>query len=161
MNPIRVFAMTTASQIDPREIGRSTDTSKMTPATAAAMCAGMPSLWYKAAALKWADDWSGANDLEYRLWIEAAGLASEHGWEPPRGQEFLRRMSMLAIAEMAWPSKYKQDKDKCKFLDINQSAFCKRWKGRYEQIYQVLESWASEGYRYVLRKNVDGGEIFN
>lgn len=147
--------MTTASQIDPREIGRSTDTSKMTPATAAAMCAGMPDLWYKAAALKWADDWSGANDLEYRLWMAAVDLANYHGWHPPKGKEYLRRMAGLAIAEMARPADYRKEKPKYKFLGMSQPLFNGHWKDRYELIYQVLEAWAGEGYRYIQKKNVD------
>ncbi|MBV2138561.1 MAG: hypothetical protein KUF79_17275 [Candidatus Thiodiazotropha sp. (ex Ctena orbiculata)] len=157
MNPARVFAMATPSQINPASVGRSTTTDTVSPATAAAMCAGMPKLWYLAAMLKWADDWSGADYLEYRLWMEAAGMASTRGWEPPKGEEFLRRMAKLAIDEMGWPSKYKFDKDKCEYLGISPSTFCNRWKCRYGLIYQVLDGWASEGFRYVQRNNIDEG----
>ncbi|PUB82397.1 MAG: hypothetical protein DBP02_15205 [gamma proteobacterium symbiont of Ctena orbiculata] len=159
MNPIRIFAMNTASQINPLSVGRSTATDKMSPALAAGMSAGMPKVWYQAVMLKWALDWSGANDLELRLLMEAAGLAAEHGWEPPKGEEFLRRMAGLAVAEMALPAQFRQVKDKCEFLGISPSTFCNRWKGRYEQVYQVLESWSAEGYHYLMRKNIDRGEM--
>lgn len=156
MNPARVFAMGVANS-DHASVGRSTGGAEITPAIAAGMCSGMPQLWYHAARLKWADDWSGANDLEYHLWVKAVDICTQEGWKVPPGREYLRRMAGLAIAEVALPSKFTGDVQRAEFLGMDKSRFCRVWKKRYWKVYQVLDELTSCAYRHVLKNNVDIG----
>ncbi|MCU7917088.1 MAG: hypothetical protein KZQ95_01865 [Candidatus Thiodiazotropha sp. (ex Epidulcina cf. delphinae)] len=121
----------------------------------------MPKLWYHAALLKWADDWSGASDLEYYLWIKAVDIRLRDGWTIPPGRRYLRRMAGLAIAETAMPSVFGSDIERAKFLGMDKSRFSRVWKPRYELVYQELNDLASYGYRYVAKKNLDIGATEN
>ncbi|MCU7840871.1 MAG: hypothetical protein KZQ94_16015 [Candidatus Thiodiazotropha sp. (ex Troendleina suluensis)] len=155
ISPARVFAAMTAHPINHRNVGRSTALPDFDQATAAAMCAGMPDLQFKASMLKWAGDWSNANYLEYRIWIAAVDIAREEKWKIPRGREYLRRMAGLAIAEVADPGRWQLDKDRAEFIGMHKSEFCRVWRKRYEMVYRILDELAQDGYRHVQRNNME------
>ncbi|MCG7931947.1 MAG: hypothetical protein N0E44_18090 [Candidatus Thiodiazotropha lotti] len=115
----------------------------------------MPNLQFKAAMYKWAGDQSQHDFLMYRLWIASADIAADNGWRIPKGQEYLRKMSEIALLEVRDPGKWREDKAKAKYMGMDKSTFYKTWRKRYESIYQVLDGWAQEGYRYVQRKNTE------
>lgn len=153
--PPSVFAAMTAGTIDPRNEGRSTAAPELDQATAAAMCHGMPQLPFKAVLYKWAGVDEHQKFLMYRLWIAAVDIAAEEGWRIPKGREYLRKMSEIALKEVRDPGQWREDQAKAKYMGMDKSTFYKTWRKRYESIYQVLDGWAQEGYRYVQRRNTE------
>ncbi|MCG7985051.1 MAG: hypothetical protein JAY90_20155 [Candidatus Thiodiazotropha lotti] len=154
-NPIRVFAAMTAHPVNPLNVGRSTAQPGIDQATAAAMCRKMPTLAFMAAMYKWAGDHEQHDFLMYRLIIAAADIASEEQWRLPKGKEYLRKMSEIALKEVIEPGRWKDGTRKAEYMGMDKSTFYKTWRKRYESIYQVLDGWAQDGYRYVQRKNIE------
>ncbi len=118
-------------------------------------CAGMPAAWYHAMRMKWAHDWSGANALEYALWLEAVDMANANGWRVPTGQERLRRMAGLAIAELADPSRYRQPESwqlKAAWIGVGRSQWFDIWQARYEALYRTLDEWSNRAWRHVRER---------
>lgn len=150
MNPSRVFALQTtkASSNDSIPGG----TTEVDQATAAGLCAGMRRECYLAGRLKWAGDWSVANELEHRLWLLAVDICNKERWRVPKGREMLRKMAGLAIAEMADPIRYKTDIAKAKWLGIDKSNYSRVWNGRYNLIYRELDDLAGRAFSYIMMK---------
>ncbi len=115
-------------------------------------CAGMPDHWFAAMRMKWANDWSGANLLEYRLWMAAVDMAIEGRWRVPSGGERLRRMAGLAIAELADPERYRATDAwqlKAAWVGVTKSRWFETWQPRYEALYRVLDDWSNAAWRFV------------
>ena len=120
-NAVRIFAKQTYKASDFFAIAAGG--ADIDQAMAAALCSGMKKHWYLAARLKWANDWTGATHLEYKLWAYTAGVANGEKWRIPKGQQLLRSLVGLAIAEMAEPSRYKTDAAKVNWTGISASQF--------------------------------------
>jgi len=102
--------------------------------------------------MKYADDWSGAKELEYKLWIITTSMASRERWRIPVGKEYCRRMSGLAIAEMAEPARYRHAhswKLKVAFMGCDNSNWYRTWRSRYETVYTELDEWVNRGFRWM------------
>jgi len=118
-------------------------------------CAGLQEHHFQAMRMKWAGDWSGANALEYRLWLAAVDLSNAHGWRVPTGQERLRRMAGLAIAELADPARYSRPDSwqlKAAWLGVGKSQWYDTWQARYEQVYRVLDDWSNAAWHHMRRR---------
>lgn len=148
----RLFSMQTTSAPTMGREG-SGGIPEWTPALAAACCAGnMPKNWYNAARLKYALDWSVANDLEYAVWMDAALIAAREKWKIPTGREYIRKMSGLAIAETAAPAKYKHNVIKIAWIGCSQSEWSRTWNKRYNAIYAIPNDWASCALQHVNKR---------
>lgn len=146
----RIFAMQTQKTSNPFTMFGGTP--EVDQATAAGLCSGMKRKWYLAARLKWGLDWSVANELEYLVWIEAAGLAARGKWKIPKGKEHVRKMAGLAIAELADPMRWKLDTDKADWMGVHKSQFSRTWKEKYNAMYSLLDDWSNAAYSYVMMK---------
>jgi len=150
MNPVRLFSLQAQKTASLEAIGGITEIDQ---STAAAMCAGMPEKWYKAARLKWSADHSNNHWLEIRLMVFASGIAGREKWRIIPGR--LRSMSRLAIEEMQYPEKLNRQEAwryKAGSIGVGSSQWFKTWVGRYEAIYQELNDWANRAYSYVEDK---------
>lgn len=125
---------------------------ELDPATAAGLCQGMRREWYLAGRLKWALDWSVANELEYLLWIDGTDIAKSGRWKIPKGREYVRKMAGLAIAELADPHKWKHDYKRAEWMGVSPSQFSRIWVKRYNEIYSLLDDWSNSAYSYVMIK---------
>lgn len=157
-NPIRVMALQTEQtpSIEPAPGGGIPEIDQM---LAAALCAGMPRRWYLAARLKWCLDWSVANELEYMLWVEAAGIAAKEKWRIPTGKYYVRKMAGLAIAEVGDPARYSRPEHwhiKAQWLGTGKSQWFGTWERRYNAIYEELDDWCSRAKSYLYRRQADG-----
>ncbi len=148
MNPVRVMAKLTEQTPNPGGVG---GVPELDVATCAALCARLDRKYYLAARLKWCLDWTVASELEYLLWVHAAGLASHEGWRVPRGRQYLRRMAGLAIAETADPKHWSTQAARCEFIGMDAAAWSRRWRGRYEAIFGMLNDWSATAW-YHIRK---------
>ena len=150
MNPARVFALQSQRIGDHDNIpGGITEVDQ---SVASALCSGMRRECYLAGRLKWAGDWSVANELEYKLWIYAVDICNREKWRVQKGREMLRKMAGLAISEMAEPGRYKSDTIKANWLGVDKSNFSRTWSGRYNLVYQELDDMASRAFSYVMMK---------
>jgi len=124
----------------------------MHPEVVAYCCAEMPTHWYLAMRMKWADDWSGASALEKKLWLTSAKIAHRNGWRLPKGREYLRRMSGLAIHEMAEPARYRLPDAwllRSAWLGTGKTQWFTTWSERYNKIFQELNEWTNRAYRWM------------
>lgn len=151
MNPIRVMAKLTEQTPKFDGVG---GINEYDIATCAALCRGIPRPAYLAARLKWCLDWSVANELEYLLWVEAAGLAAKERWRVPKGKEYVRRMSGLAIAETADPKHWITQTSRAEFMGIGVSEWSRVWRERYEGVYGLLSDWTDDAYRTIQRAQI-------
>lgn len=148
MNPARVFALQAQKASSHTAIaGGKTEVDQ---ATAAGLCAGMRRECYLAGRLKWAQDWTVANELEHKLWLYAVDISNKERWSIPKGKEMLRKMAGLAIAEMAEPARYKEDRIKADWMGIHKSNFSRTWNKRYNLIYQELDDLASRAFSHIM-----------
>lgn len=154
MNPARLMAMTTARPVNMLSVGRATGVADINPSIAAGMCAGMPENCYQALRLKWADDWSQANVLEKKLWMAAVDLAIDEKWRVPKGKELLRKLAGMALYELVYPGKLREHQQRAAFIGMERMAYYKTWRCRYEQVYQILDGWAQEGYRHLQKQSI-------
>lgn len=149
MNPARVMAKLTAQPA--RLDGGGGGMTEYDVALCASLAANLKERYYLAARLKWCQDWSVANKLEYLLWIEAVGIAAEEKWRVPKGREYVRKMAGLAIAEIAEPQRWKEQQTKAQFMGMDKSTWSRTWQGRYEVIYSELSGWCDTAYRHIAR----------
>lgn len=148
-NPARVMALQ-AEQIPSLSGMPGGGSPEVDQSTAAALSAGMKRRYYLAARLKWALDWSVANELEYMLWVEAAGIAHDEKWRIPTGRSYVRRMAGLAIAEMADPKRWRDAQQKAEWMGVSKSQFSRVWEKRYNAVYEELESWTGRAFGYLI-----------
>ncbi|MCU7858696.1 MAG: hypothetical protein KZQ86_02435 [Candidatus Thiodiazotropha sp. (ex Lucinoma kastoroae)] len=153
MNPVRIIAMSAPNGVNLRSVGKSTSGTNVNPSIAAAMCSGMPPLWWSAARLKWADDTYGITLLHDELLKFAEGVMQRENWGIKKGRDYLDKLVMLALLEMSQPYKYRKDKPKHEFLGMSASSYSGRWKKRYEIIYRQLEDWCSHAINYLYISN--------
>ncbi|MCU7850287.1 MAG: hypothetical protein KZQ89_20345 [Candidatus Thiodiazotropha sp. (ex Lucinoma kastoroae)] len=154
MNPVRIIAMSAPNGVNFRSVGQSTSGANVNPSIAAAMCSGMPPLWWSAARLKWADDTYGITLLHDELLKFAEELKQRENWGmQKKGRGYLDKLVMLALLEMSQPNKYRKDKPKCEFLGMSASYFSSRWKKCYEMIYRQLEDWCSLAINHIYKNN--------
>lgn len=153
MNPVRIITMSAPNGVNFLNVGKSTSGSNVNPSTAAAMCSGMPALWWSAARLKWADDRTGITLLNDELLKFAEQTKQRENWKFQKGRNYLGKLVILALLEMSDPNKYRKDKHKCEFLGMSPSIFSLRWKKRYEIVYRQLEDWSSLAISYIQKNN--------
>lgn len=81
MNPIRIFAMQ-STRVPPSDMQPgATKAPTIDAAAAAAICAGMPERWYRAAMYIWGRDESYRQWLFIELWMETIAVAKREGWK--------------------------------------------------------------------------------
>ncbi|MCG7982529.1 MAG: hypothetical protein JAY90_07215 [Candidatus Thiodiazotropha lotti] len=153
MNPIRIISMSAPNSVNFRNVGKSTPEMNVNSSIAAAMCSGMPALWWSAARLKWADDRTGISLLNEELLKFAEQTKQNDKWTIRKERDYLRKIVALAILEMSYPNKYCKDKLRCEFLGMSPSAYSVRWKKRYEIIYRQLDDWCSHAIGYLYKQN--------
>lgn len=118
-------------------------------------CAGMPTHWYAAMRMAWAHDYTGQEQLEYKLWHIAVKKAIRFGWRVPRGQERLRKMARLAIHELMDPARYKKPDSwmlRIAAIGCKKTQWFSLWQERYEMIFTELNDWVNRAYRYLKVK---------
>jgi len=133
-------------------IGAGISKDSYTQSDAAALCAGgMRRKHWLAGRCRWLMDATVAAELEHYLWSEVAGTAAREKWTLAIGQETMRALAGLAIAEMLYPAQYGQDAYRLlwfgKRIKISEEkigpAWSRCWKGRYETAaWQPLERWS-------------------
>ncbi|MEW8646348.1 MAG: hypothetical protein AB2563_09625 [Candidatus Thiodiazotropha endolucinida] len=153
MNPIRIIAMSAPNGIHFQNVGKTTSGDKINPSIAAAMCSGMPNLWWSAARLKWASDTTSIELLYHELHKYAKSLKKRENWNIKKEHDRLEKMVLLALFEICHPNKYRKDKTKCEFLEMSPSVFSSRWKKRYDMIYRQIEDWSSSAINYIYKIN--------
>lgn len=151
MNPIRVF-MAQGTRI-PSNDGPGGEPT-LTPSEAAMYCQGMPETWYLAAKMKWADDYSGAQKIEYALWDAAVRLKIKEGWAIPEkytGKEILRKLAGTAMCELVSPGRFNHEESwrlRVALVGVEPGEW-KTWSPRYEAVYGELNDWTNEALRHV------------
>lgn len=155
MNPIRYFSIQTCKT---SRLIFGGGKPELTPDMAAHYCKGMPKHWYQAALLCWADNWSGANDLEYKLWDKAVKLKIRERWRIEKkyeGKEMLRKLAGLAIWEMGEPKRFKHPESwrrRADWMGLDKAAWYRTWRPRYEAVYGILSEWANEAKRHIRKE---------
>ena len=147
MIPEAVFSILSGS----KELSFSPGEGEYDFATCSALCAGIKDKYLNAAFLKYAQDWSKCNDLEYALWLEACDIANGEGWHIPRNKEFLRKLAGLAIAETGSPRHFRAEEVKALWMEMD----VKMWKRRrkqYELIYRHFNDWCGIAYETVANR---------
>ncbi|MEW8337811.1 MAG: hypothetical protein AB2596_19510, partial [Candidatus Thiodiazotropha sp.] len=104
-----------------RNVGKSTSDEGISPAITAAMCSGIPPLWWSAVRLKWADDTTGIKILHNELFTIANQLKDEEQWRVPK--DYINKFVMLALLEVAQPKKWKYDTPKAELIGMDKSVF--------------------------------------
>ncbi|MCG7980286.1 MAG: hypothetical protein N0E58_19420 [Candidatus Thiodiazotropha endolucinida] len=145
--------MSAPNGVNFRNAGKSTSEDGINPATAAAMCSGMPPLWWSAARLKWADDTSGIKMLYNELSRLANQLKDIEQWRIPKDRDYIDKFAMLALLEVTQPTKWKHDSHKADFIGMDKSVFYRTWKKRYEVIYRQVDDWCSSALSYIYKIN--------
>lgn len=98
MNPIRLFALQSA-RVPPFDMQPgATGAPEIDSAIAAAMCAGMPERWYKAAMLKWGGDEAHRQWLFIELWMATMELARRNKWDTKKEPVRCGSPSLTALA---------------------------------------------------------------
>jgi len=157
MNPAKVFAL--MSQRTPNPDAIPGGVSGFDIADASGLCRNMPRHWYLAGRLKWAQDWTVANELEYALWMRTTKLAVAEKWKIKKGALQLRKLAGLAIAETADPANWKTVEKKLSFTEMTDSSWYKRWGKRYEAVFQIIDDqWANAAYQYINSKQELSGK---
>lgn len=146
--------MSAPNGINFRSVGKSTGET-LSPATAAAMCSGMPELWWSAARLKWAGDRAGTQLLHDKLIQFATRLKSEEKWKLMTGDDHIEKMVMLALLETADPHQWRFDVSKSKYLGIKNASFCATWRSRHEAIRQEIDDWCTLAVGHIYKKISD------
>ena len=132
-----------------------------TQALAAALAAGLARKYYLAARIRWTIDATCAMETEHYLWNDIAGTAHREGWTLAHGQETMRALGGLAIAEMLYPAKFGHDPQRLKWfgnriklpIERIEPAWNRTWRGRYEQAaWQTLERWTDVAASHVSFK---------
>lgn len=122
----------------------------MTAALAAALCAGLHRKFYLAGRLRWTMDESVAMECEHYLWNEVARTAARENWVLAVGQETMRALAGLAVAEMLYPAKYGKELNRVKWFGKRIKlpeervwpVWERTWRGRYQQAaWAPLERW--------------------
>lgn len=153
MNPARFFAIQTLRIPQGESSGGN---PLFTPDVAAHYCQGMPEHWYLSARLKWADDWSGSNKLEYKLWDEAVKLKIKENWRINKKYNgILRRLAGLSLFEAADPKRFKSDdawKMRAAFIGVERDAWYKTWSARYEAVNSIFNYWADDAWGYIKKQ---------
>ena len=121
-------------------------------ALAAALCSGLKREYYLAARLKYALDYSVARELESMLLRKGLGVSHAKKWRVPENRNYLQQMAGLAVAEMLFPLRYKQDQVRADWVGVSKSQFSRTWKKRYNLIYQILEDWTNCAYSHVMMR---------
>lgn len=166
LSPSRVFAMQGARVPEPPQglpLGGSRLADSFGPSDAAAVCAGLHPKFFYAGRVYWMQDWSSCVPLEAYLWVELAGLAAKERWAICIGQETLRGLAGLAIAELADPTKYGAEPARVawfgKRLDLEGekiwNSWEKIWRPRYQAIYDVLLRWTDVAGSHAYFKQIE------
>lgn len=111
---------------------------------------GMPSHWYYAMRMKYANDDLGWQYLTHELMIVGARMAYRGQWRNFKGK--LRAMAELSLNEMRHPERFRPDSAwqiRCGWMGCHDSEWYRTWRGRYEQIYRELEEWPNRAFRYM------------
>ena len=131
--------------------GGSTSYEAWTQADAAALCAGLRRKYWLAGRLRWGMDKTVAMELEHYLWGEVAQTAAREKWILAIGQETMRALAGLAIAEMLDPVRYRQEGFRVEWfgrrIKLSKErvfpAWERCWKWRYQgAAYAPLERWS-------------------
>ena len=151
---------------DPIGAGMSKDS--YTQADAAAICAQMGRKYWLAGRLRWLLDKTVALELEHYLWSEVAGKAHQDRWILSVGQETMRALAGLAIAEMLYPVEYGQDAHRLLWFGQRiklspekiQPAWVRCWRGRYEEAaWQPLVRWTEVAASHIYFRQKDDHKI--
>lgn len=153
----RVFSLQTTKISNPFAI--SGGNPEVDQCTAAALCQGMRREWYLSARLKWALDWSVAQELEYLLCVDGTKFARRGRWKIPKGREYVQKMAGLAVMEVADPKNWQFDKQRAGFMGVSKSQFSRTWLKRYNVIYTILDDWANSAFSYVRIKQRYEGQM--
>lgn len=131
--------------------------------------------------LKWVQDKSVQEPLFYILYDRVVGLAVKRGWKVRKGEEFLRKLTRLAIAEIATPNlcptcngrrevwlrgeslptkcphcngvgvRDMEDQDRAALVGITKSSWCELWRDRYPEVRGIMERVEAAGLSALSR----------
>jgi hypothetical protein len=124
---------------------------------AAATCAGLPDKYFWAGRVRYGNDYSSAAPLERYLWLEVVDLANRERWQICIGQETLRALAGLAIAEALDPCRYNSEAARVAWFGRRLNfepekiwaSWEKTWRGRYQAIYEILERYCDVAASHV------------
>ncbi len=147
-------------------IGGGMSKDAYTQADAAAICAQLGRKYYLAGRLRFLIDKTVALELEHYLWSEVAGMAHRDKWILSVGQETMRALAGLAIAECLYPVVYGQDAHRLlwfgKRIKLSpekiQPAWVRCWRGRCEEAAgQPLLRWTDEAASQIYIRQKERG----
>lgn len=182
-SPEKLLARLASHGIDYQGVTGGTPGLGITPEDVAGAMQGLDRGAYLLLLRKWVLDTSVQNELFYRVYVAVAGLAADNGWKVPKGQEYLRKLARLAVAEIVDPMKcslckgrteiWKRGENKpvvcpkCsgtgygkitaaeryKTVGIDKRNWERTWADRYEMIYKFVNEWEHEALR-AIRRNI-------
>ena len=166
LSPSKTFSMQGPGVPEPPSglpLGEGRAIDSLSQSDAAAICAGLSKRHYLAGRVLYAQDWSSCAELERYLWVEVAGLAAREKWTVCVGQETLRSLAGLAVAEIADPVRYGKEAARVAWfgrkLKMEEHKIWpiweRTWRSRYQAVYSVLERWAGVAASHVAFKQRD------
>lgn len=166
-NPLRVFAKLAARVPPFATMGGSTGAPEVDAATAAALCAGMPEHWYRAALFKFALDRSAQDWIRIEL-MRAAMEASQQRWMHDKdwrpwaehikavtGKAASCSLADMVILETVEPARFGSVEQKTTLLQVSERTWHRRIRPRYNEVAMLLDEWSNNAVRYVWRAQAE------
>lgn len=177
MDPKRTVAKLAAGTT-PLERG-SGGAPAMTQSDAAAACSGLTDEQYMLVTAKWAGYRGRLPLLAYRLMDIGFDLATREGWKLPRGREYIRKMTLLAIAEVVDPlicrrcrgtrfilyrpcpacqgtgHRRMHGAERARAIGCDRANWYRTWQARYERIYRRIADMETEGLESIRQQMLE------
>lgn len=82
-------------------------------------------------------------DLAKKVWFKAAEIKIKEGWRIPQGKELLRKMSVLALYEIANPYSMSLE-NQAVLCGVSKSSWRQTWQERYFKIKSVAQDMVNK-----------------
>lgn len=178
MDPKRVVSKLAAGTT-PLEKG-SGGAPALTQSDAAACCSGLSDSQYELLTAKWARYEGVLPRLAYRLMSEVTcDMAVREKWEIPRGRLYMRKMTLLALAEVLDPQICRRCKgtqfighrtcpscrgtghrrlhgaQRARIIGCDKSRWYRVWAPRYEAVYRQIADLEISGLASIRRQMLE------
>jgi hypothetical protein len=162
INPFMLMAMQTAHPADMMSAGHSTKQPDVDAMIAAGMAAGMPRVQWCAVRWVGANDGGMLEELREALLSEAMNIQAIEDWKDP-DNTIVESFVDMALAEAGSFSNLttiegfgaiKTPSDRYRWMGWHKPRWY-RWRTKYEAVYLVLFNWTMDGYRHLIRAQID------
>tara|TARA_R110000751_G_scaffold40814_5_gene96346 strand:+ start:188 stop:649 length:462 start_codon:yes stop_codon:yes gene_type:complete len=111
-------------------------------------CKGIPRKYYLCARLYYLSDSTVLDEVERYLWVSAA--ADGHKYKFIRkGEERLRRLCGLAVAEIADPARWKNNAQRGEWMGVTERSFGKNYSTAYGDCFNRLAAWVGVAEHHI------------